>query len=457
MEVRSLGLMLAAATLLGAASGCHLMLDGEPGAGIGAPCEEDSDCQGARCIDEVCAAPCSAAADCPAPSVCTRAGLCQLPLRVGFVYAGDPQLEEWSRAHDLGREAAMAALPYLEAEVSAGKLFAPDATAAIEDFISSGVQVVVTTSPALRDVAAIQAAAHPEIKFLVHGAPQVAENSVGFSGRMYQAAYLAGYAAARRSATGRLGMLGSLVTPTVVQYINAFTTGARRARPEIAVEVRWIGYWHDTMPPDAQGRTQERVLTEALLASGCDVIAHQVDNGIPVTTVAEQGGGAKAIGNNVEDACPEGVPSCLGATFFRWAPIYTSLLDGLHRSRWTGGEILQAGIAVSPSNSVVNFGLSPAAGAGDLAIEVDELLQELAVEGGGLIPFTGPLCSTGQRDSDGDGAPDCLMPGESASEQELSEMCWFVEGILEKEDPDDPSSADRPALVPSEGDCIPTD
>jgi len=34
------------------------------------------------------------------------------------------------------------------------------------------------------------------------------------------------------------------------------------------------------------------------------------------------------------------------------------------------------------------------------------------------------------------------------SDDELARMCWFVEGVVEKSDPSDPGSADRPAHVP---------
>jgi hypothetical protein len=51
--------------------------------------------------------------------------------------------------------------------------------------------------------------------------------------------------------------------------------------------------------------------------------------------------------------------------------------------------------------------------------------------------------------------PDCVEPGEVLSDDELRGMCWFAEGIVERADPDDPTSADLPALVPDEGDCAP--
>jgi hypothetical protein len=57
---------------------CQLLVDSETGAGIGAFCRTDDDCQGVQCMDQVCTKMCGGAGDCPAPSEC-MSGYCQLP------------------------------------------------------------------------------------------------------------------------------------------------------------------------------------------------------------------------------------------------------------------------------------------------------------------------------------------------------------------------------------------
>ena len=67
--------------------------------------------------------------------------------------------------------------------------------------------------------------------------------------------------------------------------------------------------------------------------------------------------------------------------------------------------------------------------------------------------FMGPYKINGQRDKDGDGIPDAaaqqqVLAGELVDPRELANMCWYVEGVVEKSDREVPTSMDRPALVP---------
>jgi len=67
--------------------------------------------------------------------------------------------------------------------------------------------------------------------------------------------------------------------------------------------------------------------------------------------------------------------------------------------------------------------------------------------------FSGPYKINGQRDKNGDGLPDPASEQEVAADvvldpQETANLCWYVEGVVEKKDREDPLSADVPALVP---------
>jgi hypothetical protein len=65
--------------------------------------------------------------------------------------------------------------------------------------------------------------------------------------------------------------------------------------------------------------------------------------------------------------------------------------------------------------------------------------------------WEGPWKANGQRDSDGDGLPDAAQEVTVAAplaEEEISRMCFFVEGVVEKATLNDPKSADQPAMVP---------
>ena len=85
--------------------------------------------------------------------------------------------------------------------------------------------------------------------------------------REYEAAYLAGFAAARLSQTGQLGVVGALDIPLLRRFSVGFARGAKAARPEIAVAVRWVGGDNPFADPARAGR-----LASQLHQGGADVI-----------------------------------------------------------------------------------------------------------------------------------------------------------------------------------------
>ena len=444
----------AASLALTAALGCQLVVPGALGLGVGSACARDDECHAGRCGDGVCVSPCAeAGAPCPEGAVCTARGLCERPLRVGFLWPGEPAADSLSRAHEEGRLEATAARPYLVSDVRTGVELSTEAVAATHALVAQGAEVIVAGSSELSSAMASLAEDAPDVTFLVCGGRELAPNLASFYGRAYQATYVAGFVAGRSTSTGRVGVLASRVTPSVVRHVNAFARGARRASPGVTVEVRWLGFWHDPLPPNPAGHKAERTLTLELVDSGCDVVFHQVDTQIPVTTLQEEGG-ARSIGWGHARACDAGPTSCLGAAYLRWGPLYSRVVGELARGTFAGGFIDEP-LSLDPSESVVGFELNPALASSALALEVDELLEDLAAPSGAGLPLRGPYCSTGQRDRDEDGVPDCLAPGEVPSDDELRGMCWFAEGIVERADPSDPTSADLPALVPDEGDCAP--
>jgi basic membrane protein A len=434
--------------------GCELVLPRSVGLGLGSACARDDECHAGACVEGRCASPCAGGDEpCPEGSVCTARGLCEAPLRVGFLWPGEPWAESASRAHEEGRMQAAAERPYLVSDVRTGVELATSAVAATGELVSAGAEIIVAASSELSSTMTTLAGDRPDVTFLVCGGRDVGDNLASYYGRAYQATYVAGFVAARSSSTGRVGVLASRVTPSVVRHVNAFARGARRASSGVTVEVRWLGFWHDPLPPNPAGERAERTLTLDLVSSGCDVIFHQVDTQIPVATLQEVGG-ARSIAWGLPGACDAGPTSCLGAAYLRWGPLYSRLVDELARGSFSGGFVDEP-LTLDAEQSVVGFALNPALASSALELEVDELLEDLAAPGGIGLPLRGPYCSTGQRDRDEDGVPDCVEPGEVLSDDELRGMCWFAEGIVERADPDDPTSADLPALVPDEGDCAP--
>jgi basic membrane protein A len=448
-------------------AGCTLVTDYDFGAGIGASCEDDVDCQGgAACQGGICTLSCEAEEDCPEGVGCIG-GVCQSPLPVGFVFVGTVGDEGWTLTHEQGRQAAVAALPYLRTSYVENKFLDEDIAAetnryiggftALEDNATYEAKVIVANSFSQRNAIYSLAPTQPDTTFLVCSAPETFENVGSYFARSYQAWYLAGYAAGLKTQTNRLGFMGSFVTPEVVRHIDAFTLGARAAKPsaDIVVEVRWEGFWFDLDPPDeVTGKFDEEELAEQLAATGCDVITHNSDNGRVIETVDRlEGAGSTlfSIGNDNVDGCRRGPSSCIGVPYWNWGPMYIDLFSQIQRGTFDPTTRINENVKQDPAASTVSFGLvdNIQLVSQNLKIAVSERLADLAQEGGETRVFSGPINIT-QPDQRAN-----VGLGETISDEELLTMCWFVEGVVQKSDPLDPESEDVPGRVPWGDQAIP--
>lgn len=446
------GLIVGVAWSIGGAAACTSIVDWSVGAGIGAPCSTDEQCQGSSCIDELCASPCEPDGSCPGGTVCADR-LCQVPLSVAFLVPGPVGQEDLSFSFEVARQELELGLRYVSTSLTDELFLSSEAATAAQSAITSGHRVVVGARPAYGPAFAELADQNPDISVLVHGARVTRPNLVSFDVRAYQGTYLAGIAAARKTTSRRLCFVASAVTPSVVARVNGFVLGAHSVDPSIVVEVSWIGDWHDTLPP-VNGQTRERVETLAMLGRGCDVVAHSLDNNIPVSTVGQLAlPGVFAIGANVDSACELAPGRCLGSLVYRWSPILAELVDDAHRARLVGGRRAY-GIRVSDTDSPMSFPVpSNLVGAQSISAELDAARAVLASEQGVGSIFDGPLRSTGQCEAV-EASSLCVADGERLDEAGLSEMCWLVEGAVSF---DATLAQDVPALVPAEGDCVPPD
>jgi basic membrane lipoprotein Med (substrate-binding protein (PBP1-ABC) superfamily) len=423
------------------AMGCQAFVNSDAAGGIGAPCAKDSDCQASECTGGVCTLECSKPADCPEGTTCTSAKLCQLTLRAAWIHPGNPADEQWTLAHEIGRADAAALSVVTELKPFLDAKTPTDAAAAVDQAVAEGFKVVIATSPDFATTIADKAAQYPTTQFLTCGSRVTGPNHGSYYGRIYKAWWLAGKAAALKTVKKRLGMVGSFITPSVVQNINAFTRGAQAVDPLIVVEVRWVKEWQDVFTD----KSKFVVLTDELFDTGCDVIAHQGFKGFPVLELEKAPfAGAFSIGNNVRTAC-DNANRCLGAVWWNWGPLYRQMLADYHAGGLPPGAAYYADIQVDPDDSVFGFTTTDPALQGQLGAD----LATLAGEGGVGTPFAGDFCSTEVP------MPRCFNAMTPVTDDVLRAMCFFVTGVVEKEDAADPMSLDKDAQVPPEGDCTP--
>ena len=87
-----------------------------------------------------------------------------------------------------------------------------------------------------------------------------------------QGSYLVGAAAALKSKTGTIGFVGGVDTPLIKKFEAGFTAGAKKIKPDIQIQVKYL-----TQPPDFSGFSDPAKGKEAALgmySNGADIVYH---------------------------------------------------------------------------------------------------------------------------------------------------------------------------------------
>jgi len=424
------------------AEGCSLIVDKDiKGSGIGTACGTNDDCHAGVCVQSLCTAKCGTSADCPAPTTCQPDGFCAQPLNAGFLYVGVLADQGWSYMQDQGRLAAMRQLPYLTTQFATNVITDDNVAQSATDMINKGANVILQTSQGGTVPMAALAKAHPEVTFLqLYNRTVTSPNLGSYWVQLQQSWYIAGYVAAKKSQTGRISWIGGYVSPQGVVRANGFVRGAQKFNPNIKVEVRWVGFWFDPGTP-VNGKYRETLLAEQAIAAGADVVIGNIDNERPYDVVEAAriaGKDVWSIETNNPASCAKYPRSCLGVAWLNWTSLDVQQLDAIHRHAYVPGYI-HAGITEDQAQSPVGFSPSDVnLTQTDTRLEIDTMISALSKDP--ELPLRGPYETTGQRAA--------VADGELISEDELLQMCWFPKGMIEKTDPNDPTSADVPAKVP---------
>lgn len=332
-----------------------------------------------------------------------------------FVYIGAAGAYGWSRSHDLGRLAAEEALGI--ATVAVEGVRPPEVRSAIEGLAADGHAAIVSTAHEFdRDAQDVARDLAATTVLQYDGATP---DTVNYSGRMYQALWLAGILAGHTTTTDHVGVVSTVPNPETVRHVAAFTLGVRSVRPDAVVEVGWVLDFVD--PIEEENRTL------ALIAHGADVILAQTDSPTPID-VAD--GVVATIAYHNADGCAYGPQSCLVSAYWNWGPLYTELLGDLAAGKLVRGGLRWERFLVDRANSVVALSDFEPSVPPTVAQQVHD--EILAIEGRPLAwPFVGPL-------TDVNGAT--LVPdGVVVADEDLLQWCTLVAGVV---------SWDGAALVP---------
>ncbi len=440
----------AGGTLADAASPPDGGAGGTPSVGkaFGEACLHDAECSSGICMpdDRRCTKPCSTGADCGDSPALVRCDNAQCaynvaaplapPIKVGFLYVGPVADFGWTRTHDEGRKAMEA---YFDAHgIAVDTTFEPsvdpaDAPAKMEAMIQGGVNVIVGTSYGFLDQMKTTSTQHKDVRFLscsgFTSADDQHRNLGSYFGRMQQATFLAGKAAAQASQNGVIGVIGSVAIPELVRHINAFARGARSVKPDAEIQVRWVNNFVDI--------PAETAAAEELIGFGADVIWSSTDTQVAMDIAkashTADGRQVLALGNDNPNACSHAPEICITTPYWNWGPVLIRQIQGIIDGTWDYRDQIWESIQGDSEESMVYVAPYNADLVGSaFAIERESDVQKIA--DGTLDPFDGPI-----NDSSG---TQRVAGGTRVSDPDLLSMCWFVEGVFE------PGTGHIPATVP---------
>jgi len=162
----------------------------------------------------------------------------------------------------------------------------------LRQFADRGVGHLITLGFANTDPVKAVAAEYPDVKFTIIDGyipdmPNV--RSVLFAEQ--EAGFLAGYAAALKSESGKLGTIGGMDIPPVRKFMCGFAAGAKAAKADVTIAAEYAG---DT-PLAFRDVEGGKKIAEGMLSDGVDVIFAPAGRTAEGVAQAAEAAGAYAI------------------------------------------------------------------------------------------------------------------------------------------------------------------
>lgn len=140
---------------------------------------------------------------------------------------------------------------------------------AFEGYAQEGYNVIFAHGDEYADAAAKVAAKYPKTDFVTTGGDRTAPNLAAIDFATEDGAYIQGMEAGFISKTGKGGFVGGQELAPVKVAALAFQQGMQAVNPKAQFSITYIGNWSDS--------SKAKSFTEALIANGADVLAHNCD------------------------------------------------------------------------------------------------------------------------------------------------------------------------------------
>jgi basic membrane protein A len=189
----------------------------------------------------------------------------------------------------------------------------------IDQLVNEGCDQITTVGFLLGDATLAAAKANPDIDFAIvdfayideKGNNTAPDNLKGLTFNTSEPSYLAGYLAAAKSESGKVGTFGGLNIPTVTIFMNGFLQGVEKYNEDNGTDVQVIGWdgKDGSFTEDFENKAKGQQVAEQEIQQGADVI-------FPVAGPAGLGGlqaakdaGAKGIWVDT-DGCESAAEYC---------------------------------------------------------------------------------------------------------------------------------------------------
>ena len=350
-------------------------------------------------------------------------------LNIAFLYVGPVGDYGFSYAHDLGRQALVERFPGLRTSFVES---VPEAEVEpfVDQLVADGHNVIIGTSFGFGDGLLAAAERYPDVIFGHATGIFRSANVFTFMADFWQVYYLNGLIAGALTETGKIGYVAAFPIPEVKRHINAFAIGAREARADAVVEVRWLFGWFD--PAGAQEATQ------ALMSEGADVFAFTEDTPTVIQVAATRDFPSFS---HYASMLPFSPATVVSGQLVNWDAILIDVVEKILDGTYVAGGLADVDYFWGLGEGAVEAGAEPGMLINPVyrdrleaavldhpefgAISVAELVErreaQMSVLPAEFEPFTGPM-----RDRRGNAV---LADGVSATIDELLGMEWAAENV----------------------------
>src|SRR3990170_1057911 len=248
-----------------------------------------------------------------------------------------------------------------------------DYEANVNAFVEEQCDIIITVGFLLGDATAAGAAANPEMNFSIvdFAYDPIIPNVLGQVFSTNEAAFLAGYAAAASTQTGKVGTFGGIQIPPVTVFMDGFTLGVDYYNQQKGTSVEVLGWDPATQTGLFTGNFEStddgRAMGESLMDEGADIIMPVAGPvGLGTAAAVQERGSAWIVGvDNDWAVVNSDYASIIQTSVLKNMDVTTlaaiqSVVDGTFAggtANLTRGTLANGGVGLATLASVVPAGL----------------------------------------------------------------------------------------------------